>query len=155
VYCSRLAEEFKLSTGTWVSVAPLRAGILSACDPLVREVVICGLNREWVGALLWLNEDNARRLIGDAPSAMSPEQLASHPVIIEILKNQLSKHNGAATGSSLRVGRAMVVAAPLREHEISAKATANQRLVRTERQADVDRLYDGSTAANIIDLLRQ
>ena len=56
----RIAEDFKLASGTWVSVGPLRARFVAACAPLVRDVVIAGINRDEVSALVILDLDGCR-----------------------------------------------------------------------------------------------
>src|SRR6202040_3085350 len=56
----RIAEDFKLASGTWVSVGPLRARFIAACAPLVRDVVISGINRDEVSALVVLDLDGCR-----------------------------------------------------------------------------------------------
>ena len=56
----RIAEDFKLASGTWVSVGPLRARFIAACAPLVRDVVIAGINRDEISALVILDLDGCR-----------------------------------------------------------------------------------------------
>src|SRR5712664_1736407 len=56
----RIAEDFKLASGTWVSVGPLRARFIAACAPLVRDVVIAGINRDELSALVILDLDGCR-----------------------------------------------------------------------------------------------
>ena len=65
----RIAEDFKLASGTWVSVGPLRARFVAACAPLVRDVVIAGINRDEVSALV---DPRSRRLPSDQPGACRP-----------------------------------------------------------------------------------
>ena len=56
----RIAEDFKLASGTWVSVGPLRARFVAACAPMVRDVVIAGINRDEISALVILDLDGCR-----------------------------------------------------------------------------------------------
>lgn len=143
IFDGRIAEEFKLASGTWVSVAPLRAELLAACDPLVREAVICGLNREWPAVLLWLNESAARMRIGVAGAALTSYELVAAPAVREAIVERLRHHNAAAGGSSRRVQRALLVSEPLSydANELTDKGTANQNAVRERRAADVERLF--------------
>ena len=62
----RIAEDFKLASGTWVSVGPLRARFVAACAPLVRDVVIAGINRDELSALVVLDLDGCRLINPDA-----------------------------------------------------------------------------------------
>ena len=62
VFDGRVAEDFKLATGTWVSVGPLRAKLIAAGAPFVQDVVITGLNRDWIGALVFPRLDECRAL---------------------------------------------------------------------------------------------
>ena len=69
----RIAEDFKLASGTWVSVGPLRARFVAACAPLVRDVVIAGINRDEVSALVILDLDGCRLINPTLP----PDDLAA------------------------------------------------------------------------------
>ena len=125
----RTAEDFKLTTGTWVSVGPLRAKINAACSPLVQDVVITGHDRDWLGALVFLNAVACREL--------RAEEIRTY---LERAFRQLAR---AATGSSTRVARALVVETPpsIDAGEITDKGSINQRAVLKNRSALVERLY--------------
>jgi feruloyl-CoA synthase len=70
IFDGRTAEDFKLTTGTWVNVGSLRVAVLGAASPALHDVVVCGENRDSVGLLCWLNAAGCRTLIGeDAPSS--------------------------------------------------------------------------------------
>src|SRR5581483_10488748 len=58
----RIAEDFKLASGTWVSVGPLRARFIAACAPLVRDAAIAGINRDEIAALVVLDPDGCRQI---------------------------------------------------------------------------------------------
>lgn len=157
VFDGRIAEDFKLSTGTWVSVASVRVEVVSACDPLVREAVICGLNETWLGALLWLNDSAVRTFLGTS-AATSSEELAVDPRLKQALRRALRAHNEAASGSARRIERALIMIEPLAPdaNEVTDKGNANQRVVRTRRAKDIERLYrsDPESHPDIIDLRR-
>ena len=125
----RITEDFKLGTGTWVSVGPLRAKINSACSPLVQDVVITGHDRAWLGALVFLNVAACRELAADA--------------IRSYLQRVLDRLAREATGSSTLVARALVMESPpsIDASEITDKGSINQRAVLQNRAALVEQLY--------------
>jgi len=125
----RTTEDFKLGTGTWVSVGPLRARINSACSPLVQDVVITGHDRAWLGALVFLNAVACRGLPAD--------EIRTY---LERVFGQLARE---ATGSSTRVVRTVIMTAPpsIDAGEITDKGSINQRAVLNSRTALVEQLY--------------
>jgi feruloyl-CoA synthase len=140
----RTAEDFKLSSGTFVSVGPLRAKIIVAGDPLVQDAVITGLNRDDVGALLFPRPDECRKLAGLSESTPLPEVL-HHPVVrarFQALADALWRD---ATGSASRVARLHVLAEPpsIDKGEVTDKGSINQRAVLQNRDALVQALYEG------------
>ena len=74
----RIAEDFKLASGTWVSVGPLRARFIAACAPLVRDVVIAGINRDEISALV---DPRSRRLPPDQSDAAARRPRGRPPPI--------------------------------------------------------------------------
>ena len=141
----RTAEDFKLATGTFVSVGPLRARIILAGDPLVQDAVITGLNRNEVGALLFPRADACCRIAGLPAGTPLPELLqhAAVRVFFQALADRLWR---AATGSASRVARLHVLAGPplIDRGELTDKGSINQRAVLAQRAAIVDALYAGS-----------
>jgi feruloyl-CoA synthase len=143
VFDGRVAEDFKLATGTWVSVGPLRAKFIAAAAPYVQDVVIAGLNRDWVGALVFPRLDECRALAPDlAPGAPAAEVLA-HPAVrakFQALVDALARD---ATGSSTRIARAILLDAPpsIDASEITDKGSINQRAVLKARAELVEALY--------------
>jgi feruloyl-CoA synthase len=143
----RTAEDFKLSTGTFVSVGPLRAKIIAAGDPLVQDAVITGINRDDVGAMLFPRPDECRKLAGLDEAVPLPEVL-HHPVVrarFQQLADQLWRD---ATGSASRVARLHVLAEPpsIDKGEVTDKGSINQRAVLQHRDALVQALYEGSAS---------
>ncbi|MFO1216990.1 MAG: feruloyl-CoA synthase [Burkholderiaceae bacterium] len=143
----RIAEDFKLSTGTFVSVGPLRARIIQLGEPCVQDAVITGLNRDEVGALIVPRADSVRRLAGMAADAPLPEVLHSGAVrgFFQQMADRLWRE---ATGSANRVARLHVLAEPpsIDKGEITDKGSINQRAVLTHRAALVEALYEGTAA---------
>ena len=150
LFRGRMAEDFKLSTGTFVRVGALRAALLSAA-PVISDAVITGEDRDFVGALAWLNAAEARKLLGEEPQPRG--DLIVHPVLHDLLARALAEHNGEA-GSSARIERVLVMAHPadLDAGEITDKGYVNQRKVLAHRAALIETLYtnpapDGVAAA--------
>ena len=147
----RTAEDFKLSTGTFVSVGPLRAKIIAAGEPCVQDAVITGLNRDEVGALIVPRMDELRRLSGLASQASMSDVLAAAPVrdFFQALADRMWRD---ATGSASRVALLHVLEEPLAiDHgEITDKGSVNQRAVLARRAALVDALHDGRDERAIV-----
>ena len=146
VFDGRIAEDFKLSTGTWVSVGPLRARFLRHFAPYVQDVVIAGHDRDFVAVLVFPDIDSCRRIAPDsvagAPAAELLASTAVHAVFEELLKGFAR----ASTGSSNRVARAILLDTPpsIDAHEITDKGSLNQGAVLRHRAALVEELYTGS-----------
>jgi feruloyl-CoA synthase len=147
LFDGRTAEDFKLSTGTFVSVGPLRAKIIQAADPCVQDAVITGLNRDEVGALLFPRADECRRLADLPASTPLPEVLHDARVrtFFQTLADRLWRES---SGSANRVARLHVLAEPpsIDKGEITDKGSINQRAVLAQRAALVQALYEGRTA---------
>jgi feruloyl-CoA synthase len=138
----RIAEDFKLASGTWVSVGPLRARFIAACAPLVRDVVIAGINRDEISALVVLDLDGCRQVVPELPSGDIAAAAAS-PKIREAFRERFGKFLATSTGSSTRVTRAALLDTPLSidRGEVTDKGSINQRAVLEHRGALVEELY--------------
>ncbi|SDP36519.1 trans-feruloyl-CoA synthase [Rhodoferax sp. OV413] len=140
----RIAEDFKLSTGTFVSVGPMRAKIIAAGAPYVQDAVLTGINCKEVGALI-LPTPACRALSGLPDSASLQEVLESAPVQAHFqqVANRLAAES---TGSATRVARIHLMAEPpsLDKGEITDKGSINQRAVLKHRADLVAALHDGS-----------
>jgi feruloyl-CoA synthase len=149
----RIAEDFKLASGTWVSVGPLRARFVAACAPLVRDVVIAGINRDEVSALVMLDLDGCR-LINPTLPADDLAETAADPLIRQAFRDRLTKFLATATGSSTRITRAILIDTPLSidRGEVTDKGSINQRAVLDHRAALIDELYSSTPAAHVITL---
>ena len=133
----RVAEDFKLTSGTWVSVGTLRVKLVSALAPWVQDVVVTGHDRSEIGALLFLTEA-ARAL----PQGQIEAQVRSALLALSV----------EASGSSQTPARALAL--PDGPHaaagEITDKGYLNQRLVLARRAADVEALYATPPGARVI-----
>jgi feruloyl-CoA synthase len=149
----RIAEDFKLASGTWVSVGPLRARFVAACAPLVRDVVIAGINRDEVSAMVILDLDGCR-LINPTLPFDNLAVTAADPLIIAAFRERLMKFLATGTGSSTRITRAILLDTPLSidRGEVTDKGSINQRAVLDARAALIDELYSPTPAAHVITL---
>ena len=138
----RIAEDFKLATGTFVSVGPLRGKIIAAGAPYVQDVVLTGLNLKEVGAMVFPTPA-VRTLAGLAPDASLHDVLDSAPVLayFQKLVNELA---ASATGSANRIARMCLLADPptIDRGEITDKGSINQRAVLAHRADTVAGLHE-------------
>ena len=146
VFDGRIAEDFKLSTGTWVSVGPLRARFLRHFAPYVQDVVIAGHDRDYVAALIFPDLDACRRACPGAIAPASPEQLLRSVPVRSLFEGLLREFTKTSTGSSNRITRAILLHTPpsIDAHEITDKGSLNQRAVLQNRADLVEQLYSAS-----------
>ncbi|KAA2313605.1 feruloyl-CoA synthase [Puniceibacterium sp. HSS470] len=137
----RISEDFKLTSGTWVRVAAIRAGVMTALDGLVGDVVITGHDRNELGALL----------VPAVPVNGGEGEVVRDPDMLAQIRERLANLAATSTGSSTRVGRALVMAEPpsLTQAEMTAKGNINIRKLLTRRADLVERLYAGADPAVI------
>jgi feruloyl-CoA synthase len=134
LFAGRVAEEFKLASGTWVQATTLRTQLLDALQPYVHELVIAAPDRPWLGALVWLAADvdaNWRRA----------------------LAARLAAFNAHHAGSSTRIRRLLALAEPpaAAYGEVTDKRSINTRGLLERRASDVARLYAEPADAEIIE----
>ncbi len=151
LFDGRLTEDFKLANGTWVSVGPLRAKIISHCSPLVRDVVITGLDRDFVGALIFPDVIACHALCPELPIDATKDILA-HAAVRARFQQLLNGLAAESTGSSNRVLRALLMDEPpsLDAGEITDKGSFNQRAVLDRRAALVEQLYAEEPPPSVI-----
>jgi feruloyl-CoA synthase len=149
----RIAEDFKLASGTWVSVGPLRARFIAACAPLVRDVVIAGINRDEISAIVVLDLDGCR-LINPTVPLDDLAVTAADPLIREAFCERFTKFLATSTGSSTRITRAVLLDSPLSidRGEVTDKGSINQRAVLDARAALIDELYAPAPPEHVITL---
>ncbi|HET7018176.1 MAG TPA: AMP-binding protein, partial [Streptosporangiaceae bacterium] len=148
VFAGRLAENFKLATGTFVRVAEVRTALLARA-PVLSDVVIAGEDRPYATALAWLNPDRARAVIGTEVWRLG-DLIASQP-LAQVLGPALADHN-ANHGPAGRIERIALLAGPpdLDAGEITDKGYVNQRRVLANRAATVDLLYANTAPRGVI-----
>ncbi|MFY0663242.1 MAG: feruloyl-CoA synthase [Natronospirillum sp.] len=147
----RISEDFKLDTGTWVSVGPLRAKVIEAGAPLLKDAVIAGLDKPFVSMLVFTDLEQCRAVAGLGPDA-SPADIHSHPAVEARFKDILHHLIATSTGSSNRVKRAVLLDEPPRldAHEITDKGSINQRAVLENRAAVVADIYSANPSSRVL-----
>jgi len=143
VFDGRVTEDFKLDSGTWVSVGTLRPDLVAACSPYVFDAVIAGQDKPFAAALIW-----------PAPAALA--ELGSDPLaaLEAILKTRIGAFNAAAGGSSRRIGRFSILRDPpsIDAGEITDKGYVNQRAALERRAERVAALYAEPPDAGVVRL---
>ncbi|SFZ81215.1 feruloyl-CoA synthase [Devosia enhydra] len=142
VFDGRVSEDFKLATGTWVNMAAVRGAALAAATPLARDLVLTGLDRNHIGALIFPDLEACRRLAG-LPEGSAPAEIAGHPSVRAAFEDKLGALALKATGSSNHLARAILLALPpqMDKSEVTDKGSINQRAVMAARAAQVEDLY--------------
>ena len=150
----RIAEDFKLMSGTWVHVGALRVGCIAAGAPLIQDAVITGHGREEIGLLVFPSEAGCRGLCADLPGDAPLSALIGHARVRAHLASTLESLAAQATGSSTRPTRALLMSAPpsIDANEITDKGYINQRAVLARRAALVERLHAAKPDAEVIRL---
>lgn len=153
LFDGRMAEDFKLMTGTWVSVGPMRARIVTAFAPLVKDVVIAGHDRDYVTAMLLPEMAACRALVPDGDGLADAEILA-RPELRAACVERLAALVAESTGSSNRVDRILLLVEPpsIDANEITDKGSINQRAVLARRAHLVEALYAAVPPADVITL---
>lgn len=151
IYDGRVAEDFKLNTGTWVSFVNVRNGFIAAAAPIVREVVLTGHNEGYIGALVFLDVEQARKLAPELANLSEAELSASEQVRAHV-QAALEAYKAQSTGSSNRIKRCLIMAQPatLESGEMTDKGSVNQRSVLEKRADLVDRIYQPDLAEGVL-----
>jgi feruloyl-CoA synthase len=151
LFDGRIAEDFKLDTGTFVSVGPLRAKLIAEGAPCVQDAVVAGINRSEIAVLVFPRLDACAALAG-LPLDSAATVLLQHPAVRDFFQRLADRLWEGGTGSANRVARMLVLAEPpsIDKGEVTDKGSINQRAVLTQRAALVEALYAGTAA----DMLR-
>ena len=151
LFDGRIAEDFKLSTGTWVSVGPLRAGFIDHFAPYIRDVVFAGADRDEIAALVFPDIEACRKLAGLGPEA-KPAGIVDAPAVRATFAGLLKNLAALSKGSSTRVERAILMAEPpsMDKGEMTDKGSINQRAVLNNRAELVEELYAMPLSSRII-----
>lgn len=150
-FAGRLSENFKLANGTWVPTGDLRLALVSACQPLVTDLVIAAPDRADLRLLVWAHP--AERQRAGAPDEGPMDSLA-YAALAARIAEQLRAHNAGAGGSTHRVAAFRILHAPasIGDGETTDKGYVNQRGVLNRRAALVDELYAATPGPEVVRL---
>jgi feruloyl-CoA synthase len=153
LFDGRIKEDFKLSTGTWVSVGPLRARVIEHFAPYVRDAVIAGHDRDEIGMLAVPDLDACRTLCVDLPYGAPAADVVAHAGVRARIRELLRAFAGEATGSATRLQRVILLHEPpsLDAGELTDKGSLNQRAILDRRRALIDDLYAEVPPGHVID----
>ncbi|MCP4316113.1 MAG: feruloyl-CoA synthase [Hyphomicrobiales bacterium] len=142
IFDGRVAEDFKLLTGSWVSAGALRVAAIAAGEPMIQDAVVTGHDRDEIGLLVFPNPTGMAQVAGFPPDTPVAD-LVANPKVIEALKVAIGRYNEHHSASSQRIGRLLILAdAPKMDaNEITDKGYINQRAVLEHRVDMVNRLY--------------
>ena len=151
VFDGRVSENFKLSTGTWVSVGNLRTTVVAAADNVIQDAVIAGHDRDEIGILVFPNIAGCRALCPDLAEEAPLDEVIEQPSVRQALVEGLQSHNINNPGSSTRIMRALIMTEPpnIDANEITDKGYMNQRAVLSRRAGMVEILF-ADTGGNIV-----
>jgi feruloyl-CoA synthase len=143
IFDGRIAENFKLSTGTWVGVGALRVAAIAACGPVMEDGVLTGHDRDEVGLLVFPSLAGCRSLCPHLPTDAPLADLIAEPAVRAALAHGLKRLNAMSTHSSTRIARALLMAEPpsIDKGEITDKGYLNQRACLAHRRALEERLH--------------
>jgi feruloyl-CoA synthase len=149
MFDGRLAEDFKLATGTWVSVGPLRARVLSHFTPYVQDVAVAGHDRDYVAVLIFPDMSACRRIAAGCVASAEAAELLESAAVRSVFTTLLKEFARTATGSSNRIVSAILLDQPpsIDAHEVTDKGSLNQGAVLRNRAALVEELYRESRRA--------
>lgn len=151
LFDGRIAEDFKLNTGTWVSVGVLRAQLIAAGNGLIQDVVITGHDTTFIGAIIFPGVEYCRQLIG---MPLTLAEIATHTLIQQQLQNLLQALAAKSTGSATLVRRAVIADFVLStdKGELTDKGSVNQRMVLQNYSNVVKQLHAQEITAGIVEV---
>jgi feruloyl-CoA synthase len=148
----RVAESFKLTSGTWVNVGILRPEAIAAGAPVIEDAVVAGHDRDEVGLFVFPSLAGMRSLCPQLGPEASLQDLVRQPAVPAALVDGLRRHNAKAGGSSKRIARCLLLTEPpsIDAGEITDKGYLNQRAVLARRAALVELLYADPPPPDVI-----
>ncbi len=148
----RIAENFKLLSGTWVNTAELRERTLAMFAPYANEVVVAGHDREFVSALVFPDLAACRRLAADLPAETKDAQVIAHSAVRHFFQDALANVKSGSGGSSSHVARIVLEheMPTLDSGELSAKSAISQATVLARRASSIAALYQEPAPAQVI-----
>jgi len=156
VFDGRVTEDFKLSTGTWVDMGGVRSAAIAGAAPLMRDLVLTGLDRNYIAALIFPDLEACRRLAGLAATATNA-QIVAHPMVRAAFQERFEALAARATGSASHIARGIVLAEPpaLDGGEVTDKGSINQRAVLAARSQLHADLYTDPAPDHVLTFARK
>jgi feruloyl-CoA synthase len=157
MFDGRLAENFKLMSGTWVNVGELRWAIVEACAPIIQDAVITGHDRNELGILIFPNLKGCQSLCTENTDAHDVEALVKNPQVRAALLEKLRAYNHRYPRSSTAIARALFLTTPANSDklEINDKGYLNQRAVLDHRADLVNKLYVADPDDDVIVITKE
>lgn len=156
LFDGRVTEDFKLATGTWVSVGPLKGSFLNHFAPYAKEAVIGGINRDDIAALVFPDVTACRHLVPDLGPEVDDATVLADPRVAKEFAFLLTAMSREATGSSTRIARIMIqdILPAIDAGEITDKGSINQRAVLEHRADLVEELYTTPYSPRVIEIAK-
>ncbi len=151
-FSGRVSEDFKLANGSWVATGELRLALIDALDPIARDIVIAGHNKDDIGIMILPSEEALNEAGVTLSTTSSPDAVIPNEVMISAFREKLDAYNDKNTSNSRFVAHAAIMAAPLSvdKNEITDKQYINQSAVLNNRALLVQKLYDKSSGLEIM-----
>ena len=151
VFDGRIAEDFKLLTGSWVNVGTLRVAAIAAGAPVIQDAVVAGHDRDEVGLLVFPNGAGCAKIAGLDPATALADLVANEQVR-EALRQGLAAYNVKNPGSSTRISRVLLLKEPpdIDANEITDKGYINQLAVLEARQGLVETLFSDNAEVVLV-----
>jgi feruloyl-CoA synthase len=148
MFDGRVTEDFKLDSGTWVSVGTLRPEIVAACTPWIQDAVITGQDKPFIGAMIWPSMAGLQALAADEGPGTPLDKLKT------LVTDSLTAFNATAGGLSRRIGRFTIMMEPpsIDAGEITDKGYVNQRATLERRAELVSSLYASDVPDHVVTL---
>jgi feruloyl-CoA synthase len=152
LFDGRIAEDFKLSTGTWVSVGNMRGAVIDNFAPYVQDAVIAGLNEDYIGVLAFPDIAALKTLCAPDCADAAPADVVKHPAVRARMQDILDAMRKRSTGSSTCVERLILLDTPpsMDKGEMTDKGSINQRSVLDMRRTLVDDLYSAKPSDAVL-----
>jgi feruloyl-CoA synthase len=154
IFDGRIAEDFKLDTGTWVSVGVLKAKLITAGQGLIQDAVITGHDSAFLGAIIFPNVDFCKKL-ANLVDEMDVKKIVNTPSVLAALQTVLNTFATQSTGSSTLIKRAIFADFNLSidKGEITDKGSINQRMILANRVEVVEMLYKNPVTLPVLEIL--
>jgi len=154
LFDGRVSEDFKLDTGTWVSVGTLKAHMIHEFAPYIQDVVIVGRDRGFISALVFPDVEHCRHLIDSEEGALNLEQIVNHAAVRKVFSDHLASMAEKSTGSSTRIKSLVLQSRPadMDAHEMTDKGSLNSNAVIGNRADIVEDIYSAEPSAQVITL---